>query len=115
MSQELMPCPFCGAEPMIGQWKQGVSEQWPDATAIECGSDLGDCPVNPSYCCYTREETIAAWNTRPAAQAVAVDEFLREAVDRLSFAVELPGSTVTITKADACAIGTYLQAALEGR
>ncbi len=67
----LLPCPFCGKKPNIGQWGAQDLTAWPDATAIECSSDLHDCPVNPSVTGYTRAEAIAAWNTRAHSAEIA--------------------------------------------
>jgi hypothetical protein len=64
MSGELKGCPWCGKEPNIGPWGAQDLTAWPDATAIECSSDLHDCPVNPSVTGYTRAEAITAWNHR---------------------------------------------------
>lgn len=66
----LLPCPFCGGAPAIGEWASGKSKDWPDATAIECQSGLGHCPINPGYSAFTRAEAITAWNTRQAAAEV---------------------------------------------
>jgi hypothetical protein len=60
---KLSPCPFCGGAPNSGPWAD-VAEAYPDAMAIECSSDLHDCPINPSACGYTPGQTIAAWNRR---------------------------------------------------
>ncbi len=67
----LLPCPWCGKKPNIGQWGAQDLTAWPDATAIECSSDLHDCPVNPSVTGYTRAEAIAAWNTRTHSAEIA--------------------------------------------
>lgn len=67
MDVELRPCPWCGKGPNIGPWGAQDLNAWPGATAIECSSDLHDCPVNPSVTGYTRAEAITAWNTRHGA------------------------------------------------
>lgn len=67
MSAELKECPWCGKEPNIGPWGAQDLNAWPGATAIECSSDLHDCPVNPSVTGYTRAEAITTWNTRHGA------------------------------------------------
>ena len=66
--RELLSCPFCGAVPIIGLWDEAVQKGHEYATAIQCSSDLFDCPVNPSVCDYSREEAIAAWNRRAPQQ-----------------------------------------------
>ena len=67
---EILGCPWCGHHPTIGAWGQQDLVSWPGATAIECSSDLHDCPVNPCVTGYTRDEAIVAWNRRtPPPQA----------------------------------------------
>lgn len=72
--EELKPCPFCGAEPMIHHDYSSESGDW---WIIDCLND--DCPV-----CYTRaawdgvnvttgwrateEEAVKAWNTRKSME-----------------------------------------------
>lgn len=61
------------------------------------------------------EQRASELDATAAPVVVGEDGFLREALHRLSQAVDAPiGSTVTITKADACAIGQFLTAALAG-
>ena len=54
MTSELKPCPFCGGEALIG-------ETLDDTWFGMCGLD--NCCVLESYW-PTKDEAIAAWNTR---------------------------------------------------
>lgn len=58
------PCPFCGERPEVSRWSSGYAAGHNDATAIQCSSDLYDCPVQPIISAYTKDEALAAWNMR---------------------------------------------------
>ena len=66
---ELKPCPFCGAIPNIGKWKEAIDQSDTCPTAIECSSGLEECRVQPGVCDWSREEAIAAWNRRTPEKA----------------------------------------------
>jgi hypothetical protein len=68
----LLPCPFCGSVPNIVSWKEAIDQSDSAPTAIECSSDLHDCPLSPGVALWTREEAIAAWNTRAALPSAAL-------------------------------------------
>ena len=55
--ETLKPCPWCNSKAVL--WKADNHEEW----FIGCG---GECSVNPGRHFDTREDAIAAWNTRHA-------------------------------------------------
>lgn len=62
MSEELKPCPFCGADAVVehGDASYWVSPCCPGSCTVELETSWFD----------TREEAIAAWNTRPVEDAL---------------------------------------------
>ena len=72
MTSEMMPCPFCGANPKCYEADDG--EWW-----IECNS----CRVEQMKLFETMQDAIAAWNTliAPAAGEVArlAEEWVEQA------------------------------------
>jgi hypothetical protein len=67
----LLPCPFCGNAPW-GAFGPDVEGKW----WVEChgpsGVTLGCADWFPSTDCLTRENVVAAWNTRPSQPATVV-------------------------------------------
>ncbi len=65
LSEELLPCPFCGAKKA-----GGGSEHWTDESGVghaEYGVSCGECWASTDV--YPRqEEAIEAWNRRASAQ-----------------------------------------------
>lgn len=56
---DLLPCPFCGADPAIHSYKRGGL--W---YRINCDGD--DCPMRPvTYNYRALEKAATAWNHRP--------------------------------------------------
>lgn len=55
----LKPCPFCGVTPVIEQY--ALEDRGP--YYVECQNP--ECHAAPDVGGLTREEAIAAWNTRP--------------------------------------------------
>lgn len=61
---DLLPCPFCGGDPAIRNYKRVW--QW---YRIYCAGD--GCPMGPVTCSRrTLEEAAADWNYRPKLKAV---------------------------------------------
>ena len=63
MTEELKPCPFCGAKAIHGSHKKGSPGAWENDEDhwIFCASD--DCLAHVGMC-ETKDEAIAAWNRR---------------------------------------------------
>jgi len=79
VSQELKPCPFCGTNVLsVAKISStGPVEEWP--WVVSCES--GNCAIGPITNDYaTRDEAIAAWNTRSDAHLLRSHEALREAL-----------------------------------
>jgi len=55
----ILPCPFCGSQPMIEPWHGGPKTK----RLIGCQND-GGCAVQPAVTGKTRKEAIAHWNQR---------------------------------------------------
>ncbi len=68
---ELKPCPFCGGEALAIQSWEG------DAHDVGCFN--GECIVEPHTWAETKDEAIAAWNTRAVDPAAIREAALREA------------------------------------
>ena len=68
--ETLKPCPWCNSKAVL--WKADNHEEW----FIGCG---GECSVNPGRHFDTREDAIAAWNTRhaPTVEGGELATFLR--------------------------------------
>jgi len=64
MSEQLLPCPFCGERPHVY-----TSQHHIFLDSVGCANE--DCPTQPSTEYLPGAETIAAWNRRaaPAPQA----------------------------------------------
>ena len=70
---ELLPCPFCGSA-------AGINET-PGHAYVWCAVKPGDsCGIEPETAIFkTKEDAIAAWNTRAETKAEADNKRLREA------------------------------------
>ena len=55
---EALPCPFCGEPPIIQYWHGGP----PTKRSIDCQSE--NCPIHPSACAHTEQQTLDDWNMR---------------------------------------------------
>ena len=53
-----LPCPFCGAEPVMQPWHGGG----PNKVHVGCQND--ECPISPGVCGETPSEARDDWNTR---------------------------------------------------
>ena len=66
MSEKLLPCPFCGAEPVENAF--GYYHEGTESREIRC--ENAACPVKPYVICDQDDEIefdmVAAWNTRDA-------------------------------------------------
>ena len=58
MSEELKPCPFCGADASVQWW--GGANQW------VCGCWNDDCPLIAEVYARNRQDAIYFWNERAA-------------------------------------------------
>jgi restriction alleviation protein Lar len=81
--RELLPCPFCGANPEIEHWHGGG----PQKRLISCRND--DCAVSPSVTGPMKKKAITAWNTRSEADATYWKEQWRAANARAEGVEEL--------------------------
>jgi len=64
MTDDLKPCPFCGHEAVA------IHSSWWDNDEYDVECFNGECPVKPHTCRETKDEAIAAWNTRAVYPAV---------------------------------------------
>ncbi|MGE5523422.1 MAG: Lar family restriction alleviation protein [Rhodospirillaceae bacterium] len=83
MSNELKPCPFCGAQPTIEPWHGGK----PTKRMISCEND--DCAVCPSVSGNTEREAVEAWNRR-ASPADPSDDPVGYVIHGCAAAVNVP-------------------------
>lgn len=67
LRDELLPCPFCGRQPVMEPWHGGG----PMKRRIGCDSETYDeCAVGPSVVGNTPRQAIERWNRRaPAKEA----------------------------------------------
>lgn len=68
MSDELMPCPFCGGEARILEDTTG-DYLWPDRFVVECSNE--HCMASSMWS--TRERVVFAWNRRAPVVHLAPD------------------------------------------
>jgi hypothetical protein len=61
---ELLPCPFCGMEPRISTFNDGMNHY---LHSVMC--DTINCPAVPSFHETTVDRTAAAWNRRATVPA----------------------------------------------
>lgn len=73
MSKELLPCPFCGGEAERIDFGPGSGDN-EGGSCIACTKCQASGPVEFGY----KENFVSNWNTRPTAQAVAVDDAMLE-------------------------------------
>lgn len=59
--RQLLPCPFCGAAPIIEPWHGGG----PRKRMVQCNNDA--CAVQPQVCGSTTGNAYRAWNKRAPA------------------------------------------------
>lgn len=79
---ELLPCPFCGANPVIKQ--AGTTRYWWVGCEIHLSEEPRGCGVSRSA--YEKQEAIDRWNTRPAAKQL---EALQNENKELKNAIQL--------------------------
>jgi len=58
MSDQPLPCPFCGKIPIIEPWHGGAK------TKRRVGCDPNECDVAPAVAGSTRKRAVARWNKR---------------------------------------------------
>lgn len=56
---DALPCPFCGAQPIISPWHGGGRQK----RMVACVNDEG-CDLQPGITGNTRREALARWNRR---------------------------------------------------
>jgi hypothetical protein len=71
---DLNPCPFCGIE-ATAVHDDEYSSGW------DVGCFNGECLVEPHAWAETKDEAIAAWNTRAVDPAAIREAALREALE----------------------------------
>lgn len=73
MSNKLLPCPFCGTQPVIGRIRD--ESLWSHDQVVKTRVECGGCDIATDY---TEEgqdpEAIEKWNTRAASPAPVPDE-----------------------------------------
>ena len=69
---DLKPCPFCGGEAIAHPCALEGDDH-------DVGCFNGECPVEPHTWAETKDEAIAAWNTRAVDPATIREAALREA------------------------------------
>jgi hypothetical protein len=72
VTEAMLPCPFCGGEPMLDDFSTSYRPDSSPSWHVIC---KGPCSVE--VCTYgydTKAEAIAAWNTRSTAQEPALDD-----------------------------------------
>lgn len=77
MTEELKPCPFCGASAQVAEMPRGFRNYF----ALECAMCSGEGPPGK-----TSAEAIAAWNRR--APVVVTPEMTKRALDAQPYADE---------------------------
>lgn len=99
----LLPCPFCGGEPVVPWTRIDAETTWWSVECLSCGCQLG--------CRGSAEQAIEHWNTRPPAPeptrpADGLVEELRSIVqctrhedDALSFLTTNYGTILTALRA----------------
>ena len=62
MTEKLKPCPFCSGKAILECHDEDYGNDW----IVLCANLDGDCEIQPHTRFYeTKEEAIAAWNSRP--------------------------------------------------
>jgi Restriction alleviation protein Lar len=87
-SEKLMPCPFCGGEPLYGA-NFGIA-------TICCENT--DCAVMPSVDSHSRETATEAWNTRTTNPTPAPDDVVIKRGDALLLASYFGNSDLVANK-----------------
>ena len=83
MSQELKPCPFCGAAAWVSPAEDG--RFYVACTGDECWAAMGeeyDHDAMPDHHYYSQEAAIAAWNTRSDAHLQRSHEAIERVGER---------------------------------
>lgn len=89
MTEELLPCPFCGGKPNIEPWHGGKpTKMMISCPGVYANSIMGHgeevtCETAPMVTGETKKEAIKNWNTRaqPKYKRVGLEEFICDFVD----------------------------------
>ncbi len=82
VTQDLLPCPFCGGPASVGATTTGY--------IVECNNAA--CEVNPDAFAKFKHSAIAAWNRRATIPPQPVIAWYREVCDTIDLSREnLPG------------------------
>jgi Lar family restriction alleviation protein len=92
---DLKPCPFCGGEAEINPLALATSD-----FNVACFN--GECPVEPQTRGETKDEAIAAWNTRAVDPAAIREAALREAAEAVSNLADHALTALAYEHAQAC-------------
>lgn len=62
MSNQTLPCPFCGSKAKVERWPERLNGKWSYLVACRSVKCWAHCELNRLY--ETRKEAIAQWNRR---------------------------------------------------